>query len=264
MKLAVQEQYLPGDTMAEKWRVAQNWGFDGIELRGRDGYELRNRLPHLREARAQGAVFPTVCVEMDHFLGDFDPAKRRNALDQLRSQLDIVAELGGYGAVTPASWGLFSRRLPPFIPPRSEEDDHSALLEGFGELGRHAASLGVELLIEPLNRYEDYLVNTIATAASIGDELRLDSIGVCADSYHMNIEEADVAASLRDNRARLRHVQLSDSNRLEPGQGHFDWALFFRTLDELSYDRFYAWECRLSGPPEVALPASVAFVRSFS
>ena len=54
---------------------------------------------------------------MDHFIGDFDPARRRNAVANMASQLAVVAELGGLGAMTPASWGMFSNRLPRFGPP---------------------------------------------------------------------------------------------------------------------------------------------------
>jgi Divalent cation transporter len=68
-------------------------------------------------------VMETVCPETDHFIGDFDAARRRDAVAQLRSQLSVIAELGGKGVLTPASWGMFSLRLPPFDPPRGERED---------------------------------------------------------------------------------------------------------------------------------------------
>ena len=66
---------------------------------------------------------PTVCVEMRHFVGDFDADKRADALAQMKSQLSVMAEIGGRLAMTPASYGMFSTRLPPFEPPRSEDED---------------------------------------------------------------------------------------------------------------------------------------------
>ena len=79
----------------------------------------RGRLPELRAAARAGVVMQTVCPETDHFIGDFDADQRRDAIEQLRTQLSVIAELGGEGVLTPASWGMFSLRLPPFTPPRT-------------------------------------------------------------------------------------------------------------------------------------------------
>lgn len=108
---------------------------------------------------------PSVCVQMDHFIGDFDPGRRRDAVTQLRSLLSVIAEVGGHGAITPAAWGMFSRRLPPFYPPRSEAEDREVLIEGLHNLGEHAAHEGALLLFEPLSRCEDHMVNTLAQAS---------------------------------------------------------------------------------------------------
>src|SRR5690606_23866134 len=113
-------------------------GFDAIELRGKGDFHFAGRLPELKRARADGVVMPTVCVDMPHFIGDFDADRRRDAVRQLRSQLSVIAELGGIGVMTPASWGQFSRRLPPFEPPRSPEEDRKVLTEALAELGEHA------------------------------------------------------------------------------------------------------------------------------
>ena len=80
MRLAVQEHLLPGDTMQARWEAALTWGFDAIELRGAGGHALRARLPELRAAQRDGVVMPTVCVDMDHFVGDFDRERRADAV----------------------------------------------------------------------------------------------------------------------------------------------------------------------------------------
>ncbi|SDM94746.1 Sugar phosphate isomerase/epimerase [Geodermatophilus siccatus] len=262
MRLAVQEQLLPGDTMQVKWEAALAWGFDAIELRGAGGHALRARLPELLEAQRDGVVMPTVCVDMDHFIGDFDPARRADAVANMATQLAVIGALGGVGAMTPASWGMFSRRLPPFTPPRSAEGDREVLLEALTRLGEVAAREGVLLLLEPLNRYEDHMVNTLAQAAELARATGLGSVQVGADTYHMNIEEADPLAALRANADRLGHVQLSDSNRLEPGAGHLDWAALLRCLEAIGYGGWLAFECRLSGDPARVLPRATAMLRS--
>jgi sugar phosphate isomerase/epimerase len=261
VKLACQEQLLPGATLPEKWDAAQGYGFDAIELRGQGNHRLRERLPELRAALRAGVPMPVVCVEMAHFIGDFDAERRRDAVANMKTQLSVVAELGGTGAVTPASYGMFSRRLPPFEPPRPPDGDREVLLDGLGTLGEHAAAEGVAILLEPLNRYEDHMVNTVAAAAELADALGLASVQVAADSYHMNIEEADIDASLRAVAPRIGHVQVSDSNRLEPGAGHLDWSGFLGSLAAIGYDGHLSFECRLSGDATEVLPRAAAFLR---
>ena len=124
MRLSVQEQYLRGATMIEKWEHAQRLGFDAIELRGRGEGQFAARLPELAAAAAAGVPMPTVCVEMLHFVGDFDADRRRDALVQMKSQLSVMAAIGGRLAMTPASYGIFSRRLPPFESPAHRGGGH--------------------------------------------------------------------------------------------------------------------------------------------
>lgn len=270
--ICIQEQYLLGHlapegdrtvSMAEKWDLAQEWGFDGIELRAQGDGAFRARLPELRQAAADGVPMPTVCVEMSHFIGAFDDDLRADAREQMRQQLQVMAEIGGRGAMTPASWGMFSRRLPPFEPPRTPEQDRAVLEDALGDLGEEARSLGVALFLEPLNRYEDHMVNRLADAVALIEAVGLDSVQIGADTYHMNIEEADPAAALMAAAPHIGHVQASDSNRLEPGAGHVDWPLIGATLRAIGYDGPIALESRLSGPADDVLPRVAPLLRRF-
>ncbi|MEU4425050.1 sugar phosphate isomerase/epimerase family protein [Actinoplanes sp. NPDC024001] len=263
IKILCQEQLLPGETLQEKFDFAREAGYDGIELRARGDFAFRDRLPELRLAARDGVPMPSVCVDMAHFFGAFDPELRRDAVAQLKSQLSVIAEVGGPGAVacTPASWGMFSRRLPPFEPPRSAEEDRAVLLEGLAELGAHAAQVGATLALEPLNRYEDHMVNRLDQAVELIDAVGLPSVKVLADTYHMNIEEDEPTTALVKAAAHLGHVQVSDSNRLQPGAGHLDWSALLGTLDALDYSGHLAVECRLRGEPSVAVAAIPGFLR---
>jgi sugar phosphate isomerase/epimerase len=252
--ITVQEQHLPGDTLEEKFDHALAWGFDGIELRSRGELQFQSRLPELRRAHSAGVVMPTACVDMSHFVGSFDDELRKDALAQLMSQLSTMAEIGGRGVMTPASYGMFSKRLPPFVPPRTDEEDTAVLVEAFTALGEHAASEGVEIYLEPLNRYEDHMINRLADGVKLLKLVGLDSVRLAPDTYHMNIEESDPAAALQESAAYIGHIQASDSNRLEPGAGNLDWALFGATLKSIGYQGTVALESRLSGPAEEVLP----------
>jgi sugar phosphate isomerase/epimerase len=266
MKLACQEQLLPGKDLVEKFAFARDAGYDGIELRARGDGQFAARLPELRAALRTGVVARTVCPETDHFIGDFDADRRRDAIAQLRSQLSVVAELGGDGVLTPASWGMFSLRLPPFLPPRGADDDRRVLLEALVQLGEHAAREGVWLAVEPINRYEDYMINRLEQAVDLATEVRrlgFDSVRVCADLFHMNIEEDDLAAAIRGADGWIAHVHVDDSNRLQPGTGHLDFASAFGALRAIGYEGWLTLECRLRGDPRVALPAAADFLAPF-
>lgn len=267
MKLACQEQLLPGDTLPAKFDSARRAGFDGIELRARGNGHFAGRLPELRAAARAGVVMRTVCPETDHFIGDFDADLRRDAVVQLRSQLSVIAELGGAGVLTPASWGMFSLRLPPFTPPRRPAEDRAVLLEALVELSEHAAREGVWIALEPINRYEDYMLNRLEQAVDLAEEVQraggYDSVRVVADLFHMNIEEDDLAAAITAAGRRIAHVHVDDSNRLQPGTGHLDFPAVFGALHGIKYDGWLALECRLRGEPMAALTATARLLRSF-
>jgi sugar phosphate isomerase/epimerase len=261
LRLAAQEQMLDGDDLVQKFEAAKRAGFDGIELRGAGGGRFAERLSEVRSARAAGVVIPTVCVMMDHFIGDFDLRRRRDAVENMKVLLSVIVEAGGFGAITPASYGMFSRRLPPFEPPRSPEEDRAVLLEGLHVLGEHAAEVGAVLLLEPLNRYEDHMVNTLADAASLVRDVGLDGVRVIGDTFHMSIEEADIPTSIEQAAPVLAHIQLGDTNRLEPGAGHLDWTQLLGALDAIGYSGWLAMECGLSGASADVLPRVSALLR---
>jgi sugar phosphate isomerase/epimerase len=262
LNLACQEQLLPGANLLEKWQFARGAGYQAIELRGKGDLAFRDRLPELRDAAARGVVMPTVCVDMLHFFGAFDADQRRDAIVQMKSQLSVIAEIGGTGAMTPASYGMFSNRLPPFIAPRTPAEDREVLLDGLTQLGEHAKAEGVSLYLEPLNRYEDHMVNRLDQAVDLVRAVDLPSVQVVADTYHMNIEEDDPAQALRAAAPYLGHVQVSDSNRFQPGAGHLDWAGVLGALADVGYQGYLAVECRLRGEPSAAVASIPAFLRS--
>jgi sugar phosphate isomerase/epimerase len=253
MRLAAQEHLIPGETLSEKWNVIQKLGYEGIELRGLGDFAFEKRLPELQKALSNGAYFPCVCVIMSHFIGDFDKAKRRDATENMKSLLSVIAEVGGKGAITPASYGMHSNRLPPFKAPRSSEEDELVLIEGLQELGEHAAKHNVQVFLEPLNRYEDHMLNTLEQGVALIKKVGLPSITLMADLYHMNIEEKNSAQALIDAKDYLAHIHLADSNRLEPGQGQSDFAKIKKALERINYDGFLALECHFKAEPLIAL-----------
>lgn len=262
MRLSGQERLLPGDTLTERWNNARRAGYDGIELHGPPDYALRDRLPELRAAVAAGVVFSSVCVAMRHFIGDFDAELRRDAVDNLKSQLSVIAELGGAGVVTPAAYGMYTRKLPPFAPPpRTEDEDAAVLIASLTELGDHAAAEGVAVFFEPLNRYEDHMVNRLDQGAVLCGAVDSDAVKLVVDTYHMNIEEDDPPTAVRQAGALVGHVQLGDSARWQPGTGHVDFAAIVGALHDIGFGGWLALECNLRGDPMDALTQGSAVLR---
>jgi sugar phosphate isomerase/epimerase len=267
VKIACLEHLLPGARLQEKWEFAVRAGYDAIELRGRGAYAFRQRLPELRRAVRDGVVLPTVSVDMRHFFGAFDRELRRDAIDQVKSQLSVMADIGGRGVVTPASRGMFSLQLPPFRPPRSAEGDREVLCEGLTELGRHAEKEGVRLFLEPLNRYEDHMVNRLDKAVdlvrTVGTAgLCLSGLGVAVDTFHLNIEEDDPALALRGAGRLVGHVLVADSNGFQPGAGHLEWSSVLSALSCVGYGGFLTLRSRLRGDEASAVASVPAFLRS--
>lgn len=253
-RLAAQEWMLEGETLEEKFDFARSVGFDGIELGARGAGVFEGRAEELRAARAAGVVMPSAVVLPTCFLGDFDAAHREEGISELEGFLRTLPEAGAAGIVCPNSFGVFSDRLPPFEPPRPAEESRAALVDALRRVAATAETTGTVVYLEPLNRYEDYLVNTLADAVSIVEEIDSSGVAVIADTFHMSIEESDVGASIRAAGSRIAHVQLGDTNRLEPGLGHYDWGETLMALDDVGYDGWLALECALSGAAREVLP----------
>lgn len=260
-RLAAQESTLEGETLEEKFALAQNLGFDGIELSGRGGGVFSSRAEELAAARAAGVVMPSAVVAMPYFVGDFIGEHRRIAIDDVKDMLSTLPAAGAAGIVMPNGFAVFSTKLPPFTPPRSSEESHAKLVESLTELGRHGERVGATVFLEPLNRYEDYLINTLADAVAAVEEVGSSAVAVIADTFHMAIEEADIGAAIRAAGPHIRHVQLGDTDRLEPGHGHYDWSETLNALEAIGYQGWLAMECGLSGPAVDVLPKVAALLK---
>jgi sugar phosphate isomerase/epimerase len=244
LRLSAQEQLIPGDSLREKFETASALGYHGIELRSHGEFQFQERESEIRAAVRDGVVISSACVDMRCFIADLTPARRREARENLKSQLGVIARCGGAGVVAPASYGVLSKRLPPYTSPRSAEEDLEIVTDALAELGEVAAGEGVCLFLEPLNRYEDFVLNTLAQGVDAIQRAGVAGVQLCADLYHMNIEEDDLAQSIVRADGYVGHVHVSDSNRHEPGAGHTDWLAAMGALLATGYGGWLALECR--------------------
>ena len=253
-QLAAQESTLPGDTLEERFAAAQSYGFHGIELGAQGDGKFAARADEFRRARDAGVAMPSAVAHTALFVGDFDPDRRRQAIDDVKTILTTLPAAGAAGLVMPNGFAVFSRNLPPFQPPRDTAASRAALIDALTELGDHGEQVGAKVFLEPLNRYEDYLINTLADAVDIVDEVHSPAVTVIADTFHMSIEETDIGDAIRSAGDHIGHVQLGDSGRLEPGNGHYDWPETLDALTDIGYQGWLAMECGLSDTADSVLP----------
>ncbi|MDQ3693304.1 MAG: sugar phosphate isomerase/epimerase [Chloroflexota bacterium] len=256
MKFAMRESMVPGATLAARLVWLEDTGLDAIEL---DGTALT--LPPA-ELRANFADSPVRLASIDggRDLLDADPAKRAVAKELTRARLDLGGALGARGILLVPQRGRLPA-LPDLLPFKSAVAlERDLLIAQLNELVPAATAAGIPLYLEPLNRYEAYVVNRIEQGMAIAAEVEGD-IGVMADFFHMNIEEADIAASIQAAVGSIVHVHVADSNRLLPGRGHLDFGPGFASLKAGGYDGYYGFECRLDSPPDAAVAASMAYLR---
>lgn len=174
------------------------------------------------------------------------------AIDFLRVALDKTAEMGAE-ALSGVIYGVIGERTG--LPPTPGEVDN--VVRVMETSARYAKSLGLQLGIEPVNRYESHLLNTGWQAVEMIRRIGADNIFVHLDTYHMNIEEKGIANGILDARDHLKYIHLSESDRGTPGAGNCDWDAVYATLAAIGFKGGLAMESFINMPPELAHGLSV-------
>ncbi len=174
------------------------------------------------------------------------------AIDHLKDAIDTTARMGGE-ALSGVTFGGIGQRTG--VPPTEAEYDNIArVLEA---AAKHARAAGVAFGIEPVNRYENHLINTGRQAKWMIEKVGADNIFIHLDTYHMNIEEKGAANGILDAREYLRYIHLSESDRGTPGEGCCDWDEIFAALAAIGFKGGMAMESFINMPPEVAYGLAV-------
>jgi D-psicose/D-tagatose/L-ribulose 3-epimerase len=174
------------------------------------------------------------------------------AAAHLIEALDKAAEMGAE-ALSGVTYGGIGERTG--VPPTPAEYDNIA--RALEAAARHAKTLGIAFGIEPVNRYENHLLNTGWQAKWLIEKVGADNIFIHLDTYHMNIEEKGAANGILDAREHLRYIHLSESDRGTPGEGTCDWDEVFGTLAAIGFNGGLAMESFINMPPEVAYGLAV-------
>jgi D-psicose/D-tagatose/L-ribulose 3-epimerase len=225
-------------------------GFDGVELPlfAPDGYpaaEIRRGL----EAHGLAA---TICAVVPISLADSDAARRAQAVEHVKRTITVSAELGAKLIAGPVHSPV------GYLPGRRRTaEEWNLVLDSYAQLTPVLDEYGVDIALEPLNRFETYFLNTVADGVALCDAVNHPRIGLLVDTFHSNIEEKDVAQAYRDAGRHLKHVHTCENDRGIPGSGHVEWDDVFAALREARYDGWLTIESFGFNIKEIAAAAAI-------
>ncbi|MEN6340214.1 MAG: sugar phosphate isomerase/epimerase family protein [Clostridiaceae bacterium] len=229
--------FLYGGNLVKGIEAAGEFGYDCVELHVRAPEELEMQLLRktLSAAGLRVSALGTGRAYVDDGLSLIDPNTRELALKRLKGFLDAASLLGAKVIV-----GCLRGNVPA---PQQQQECLTLLAEAMLRADAYAASCGVTMLLEPINRYENNYLCSIYDAADFIRWAGLRSTGILADTFHMNIEERDPVSAILDNADLIRYIHAADSNRLYPGGGHTDFPALMSALKSVDYTGEISAEC---------------------
>lgn len=228
-------------------------GFDFLEICIEDPELVSGSA--VREAAMEAAVSVSLCGAFgpDRDISDQEADGRRRGLEYLKRCIELAAEAGAPNVIGPMYSAVGKTRL---LPENEREQQRVWAAEGLRTAGIYAAEYGVGLAIEPLNRFETDLVNTVEQGLDLCERIGLDNVGLLLDTFHMNIEERSLPQAIRAAGSRLRQFHACENDRGAPGKGHIDWDSVFSALKEIQYDGLIAIEAFTPEIKEIARAVS--------
>jgi sugar phosphate isomerase/epimerase len=234
------------------------FGYDGIELMVRNPREL-DQAGMARTIAQHGLKVPDIGApglfgEDKLSLTDPDPVVRQTIRGRLRDVIDLAARFGAQVHI-----GSLRGRLPEGT---QAQEALAWLKEGLLDIAEYGQPKGVRVLLEPLNHLEANIFLTVLEAVEFLRSLNHPNLGILPDTFHMNIEEPCLPASLMAAKEYITHVHFSDSNRRYPGAGHLNFREVLEALRLMGYDGFITIEIKQEPDPETAARRSAQTIRA--
>ena len=238
-------QTLWSDPLLPLVACAREAGYDGVEVPLLD--PQRVEVAVLRAALEANGMQVTCGTGLGRAtdITHPDASIRRAGIAHLRACLEVAEALGAHvlGGVTYAPWGVF--------PTDNRAARRRYCIASLREVGAMAADMGITLCLEVLNRFEGWLLNTVAQGVALLAELDQPSLKLHLDTFHLNIEESDIGAAIRQAGSYLGHVHCSENHRGFPGTGHIPWAEVRAALDAIGYQGWLVVEAFVRPEGEV-------------
>lgn len=247
-----------GDSFEDRIKNLKELGFDAVEIWG---HGLGENLSLVKSALKQEKMeVSTICSGFRGSLLSDQKELRDLAFSDMKELLSLGSELGAVGMVMVPVFAKAPKvaDLSPYMS--SYEVEKNLLFDLLGRLSDHAEKVDCKILLEPVNRYETHLFNRVEQVAEVCNTLSTDAIKIIADTFHMNIEEDNIAETFEKFGEYIYHIHLVDSNRYLPGQGHTDFKPVFEVLRENNYQHSVSFECFVKGDQMSSMRDCVKFV----
>ncbi|MGH2627860.1 MAG: sugar phosphate isomerase/epimerase family protein [Anaerolineales bacterium] len=242
MRYALSNWIYADEPLAQTFRRLARSGYEGVELAGepeRLAPDEVRRLCRDHGIRVTSVLGWSIFGIPGRDLASPDRDERLQAVRYGRACVDLAAAVEApILVVIPAAAG---RTAPAGRPAEEKEwlaayqEEWKRAVDSVRQAAEYAASHGVTLGIEPINRYETFLVTDLDRALSFLEDVASEAVKIHLDTFHMNLEEPDPANAIRRAGPRLVNLHASDSNRQAPGRGHIDFLAILEALREIGY-----------------------------
>lgn len=212
-------------------------GYDGIEVH-LEYFELLpvNEIKRKKNETGLACTF-TTRLTSDKNVASPQELFRRRGIIFLKKAIEVAAMLDG-DVICGILYGVWGAENPKMRRP--EELEYAA--ESLRIVGDYARDHGITLALEPVNRFEGYMINTAEEMANFLDNVNHPNVKMLLDTFQMNFEENDLCKPFRKYAKYLYHVHLCENHRGVPGTGTMPWKNIFKTLKEIGYNRWAVYE----------------------
>ena len=236
------------------FEYARDIGFEVFEVCVEDPARL-SAAPLIAAAERTGLQV-SVCGAFgpDRDVSHEEPDRRARGVQYLKGCIDLAAAVGSPHVAGPMYSATGKARL---LAPDQRRQQWAWAVESLRQVADYAGERGVRLAIEPLNRFETDLVNTVEQGLDLCARTGRANVGLMLDTFHMNIEEKSFTAAMTSAGDRLFHMQVAENDRGTPGRGHVPWDEVFAALDATGYDGSIVIESFLPTVAEIARAVSL-------
>ncbi len=268
MKYSISNWIYGDEPLRVTFERLSKYGYDGIELvaepRQYDVAQINGLCQEFGlQVLSLAGIYPWPTDERD--LANPDPKVRERAVNYLEECVDFAVAIGApLIIVVPAA----ITRLAPLGQFQTEEGwveaaerEWGYAVESVQKAAVYAGQKGILLAIEPINRYESFLVNSAEQGLRFVSDVGSEAVRLHLDTFHMNIEEKDLPAAIRKagDGDRLINFHVADSNREAVGRGHIDFRAVVKALKDIDYQ----WTLALEPLPPVPDPYIAARLKRY-
>jgi D-psicose/D-tagatose/L-ribulose 3-epimerase len=226
-------------------------GFDILEVNAGTVANMSSRERKALKAHADDRNLDlTYCIGLPaaYDVAAEDVTTRRRGIEYLKSQANSIGEMGG-GKISGILYGSWPALMPEGVSDKRPFVDRS--LKSMREAIKTAEENNVLLMMEVVNRFEQFIINTAEEAVEYVKAVDSPNIKILLDTYHMNIEEDHIGSAVETAGEYLGHIHLGENNRKPPGCGHIPWMELATALKKIEYKGALVMEPFLSPKGQV-------------